>query len=48
VPPEAIGIDAILRGWLQLDLTDSMREAHGIALFEGLYATLLANAGTAI
>jgi hypothetical protein len=48
VPPEAIGVDAILRGWLHLDMTDATREAHGIALFEGLYATLMSNAATSI
>jgi hypothetical protein len=40
VPPEAAGIDAVLRGWLLLDMTDTEREAHGVALFEGLYAAL--------
>jgi hypothetical protein len=43
VPPETIGIDAILRGWIQLDILDAAREAHGIALFDGLYATLQAS-----
>jgi hypothetical protein len=41
-PPEAAGVDAILRGWLRLELTDAEREAHGIALFDGLYAALVA------
>jgi hypothetical protein len=38
VPPEAAGVDAILQGWLRADMTDTEREAHGIALFDGLYA----------
>ncbi|HEV2284351.1 MAG TPA: chromate resistance protein ChrB domain-containing protein [bacterium] len=36
--PEIPGIDAILRGWGSLG--DSEREAHGVALFEGLYGSL--------
>lgn len=36
--PEIAGVDAILGGWG--GLTDSEREAHGVALFEGLYASL--------
>jgi hypothetical protein len=36
--PEIPGVDAILRGWGAL--SDTEREAHGIALFEGLYASL--------
>lgn len=35
--PETPGIDAILGGWFSLP--DIEREAHGIALFEGLYMT---------
>jgi hypothetical protein len=42
VRPEITGIDAILQGWLHADLSDREREAHGIALFEGLYLTLAA------
>jgi hypothetical protein len=42
VPPEAAGVDAILSGWLLNDMTDAEREAHGIALFDGLYAVLAA------
>ncbi|HYM92265.1 MAG TPA: chromate resistance protein ChrB domain-containing protein [bacterium] len=38
VRPEVPGIDAILRGWMSR--TDADREAHGVALFEGLYAGL--------
>ena len=36
--PEISGVDAILRGWS--GLADAEREAHGIALFEGLYTSL--------
>ncbi len=36
--PEAPGIDAVLRGWMSR--ADADREAHGIALFDGLYAAL--------
>jgi hypothetical protein len=36
--PETTGVDAILKGWLLAQLSDTEREAHGIALFEGLYA----------
>ena len=36
--PEIAGVDAILGGWGAL--TDAEREAHGVALFEGLYASL--------
>ncbi len=35
---EIPGIDAVLRGWQ--GLPDGEREAHGIALFEGLYTAL--------
>jgi hypothetical protein len=35
---ESAGIDAVLRGWQ--GLRDGEREAHGIALFEGLYTGL--------
>jgi hypothetical protein len=38
--PEIAGIDAILKGWLVANLSDAELEAHGIALFEGLYAAL--------
>jgi hypothetical protein len=44
VPPEAAGIDAVLRGWLIVNMTDGEREAHGIALFDGLYAALVSRA----
>ncbi len=36
VRPEVPGIDAILRGWMSR--ADADREAHGVALFDGLYA----------
>ncbi len=35
---EIAGLDAVLRGWQALP--DAEREAHGIALFEGLYVAL--------
>ncbi|MHB8730565.1 MAG: chromate resistance protein ChrB domain-containing protein [bacterium] len=38
VRPEAPGIDAVLRGWMAHP--DAERETHGIALFDGLYASL--------
>jgi hypothetical protein len=38
--PETGGIDAVLRGWLLARFSDKELEAHGIALFEGLYAAL--------
>jgi hypothetical protein len=38
--PETAGIDAVLRGWLLARLSDLELEAHGVALFEGLYADL--------
>ena len=36
--PEAPGVDAILKGWVTF--TDPEREAHGLALFDGLHAAL--------
>ena len=38
--PEIAGVDALLKGWLLTGLPDAELEAHGIALFEGLYAVL--------
>jgi hypothetical protein len=35
--PESAGIEEVLRGWSDLDLTDQELEARGNALFEGLY-----------
>ncbi len=40
VRPETEGVDAILRGWLLAGLSNADLEAHGVALFEGLYAAL--------
>ncbi len=37
---ETAGIEAVLQGWLLLDLPDAEREARGCALFDGLYAAL--------
>ena len=39
-PPEVAGVDAVLRGWLRGGLSDQELERHGLALFDGLYATL--------
>jgi hypothetical protein len=36
-PPEAVGVETIIRGWLLAGLSDSELEARGIELFEGLY-----------
>jgi len=38
--PETAGIDAVLKGWLLAGFSDAALEAHGIALFEGLYTAL--------
>ena len=38
--PETAGVDAILKGWLLARFSDAELEAHGVALFEGLYALL--------
>jgi hypothetical protein len=35
--PETAGIEAVLRGWLVMGLSDQELEAHGVVLFEGLY-----------
>ncbi len=40
--PEITGVDAILKGWLKLDLSDTELEKYGISLFEGLISTLSA------
>jgi hypothetical protein len=37
VHPEAIGIDAILRGWLLENLEDGELEKRGLSLFDGIY-----------
>jgi len=36
-PPEAIGVETIIRGWLLGGLSDQELESRGIELFEGLY-----------
>jgi hypothetical protein len=38
VHPETAVIDAVLKGWLLMGFSDQELEAHGVALFEGLYA----------
>jgi hypothetical protein len=38
--PQTVGVDALLRGWLLSNFPDTAVEVHGVALFEGLYATL--------
>jgi hypothetical protein len=43
--PEAAGIDAVLEGWRQHGLRDEDLEAHGTALFEGLYSARQATFG---
>ena len=40
VRPETSGIDVILKGWLLEKLSDQELESHGVALFQGLYASL--------
>jgi len=40
VHPEAIGIDAILRGWLLENLDDVELETRGVSLFDGIYRTI--------
>jgi hypothetical protein len=42
VHPEAMGIDAILRGWLLENLTDVELEQRGLFLFDGLLQILSA------
>jgi hypothetical protein len=44
VRPEMAGVDAVLKGWLLARLSDSELEAHGVALFEGLYVALARHA----
>jgi hypothetical protein len=38
--PETAGVDAVLKGWLLASFSDAALEAHGVALFEGLYTAL--------
>jgi hypothetical protein len=40
--PGTVGIDSVLSGWLLANYSDAELEAHGMALFEGLYLTLSA------
>ncbi len=41
VRPATAGVDRIPGGSLRTDFTDAELEAHGVALFEGLYQSLL-------
>jgi hypothetical protein len=43
---ETPGVLAILHGWRLGNLTDAEMEAHGVALFEGLYTALLGQVGS--
>ncbi|HLF28833.1 MAG TPA: chromate resistance protein ChrB domain-containing protein [Anaerolineae bacterium] len=45
--PETAGIDAVLAGWLQANLSDAELESRGSALFEGLYGALSGHTPTA-
>jgi hypothetical protein len=36
--PETAVIDTVLKGWLLMGFSDQELEAHGVALFEGIYA----------
>lgn len=45
--PQISGIDALLRGWLLAGFADAALEAHGIALFEGLYVACMQGASQA-
>ncbi len=38
--PATEGVDRILHGWLRANFSDAELEAHGVALFEGLYQAL--------
>lgn len=38
--PAVEGVDRILHGWLRANFSDAELEAHGVALFEGLYQSL--------
>ena len=38
--PETVGIDAILQGWLKQNLSNQELETRGLALFDGLLASL--------
>jgi hypothetical protein len=38
--PETVGIDAALRGWLLANVPDMELEKQGLALIDGVFATL--------
>ncbi len=38
--PEAVGVNAVLRGWLKAGLTDAELVENGLVLFDGLFAIL--------
>jgi hypothetical protein len=38
--PATAGVDAVLQGWRLAGFSDNQLEAHGVALFEGLYSSL--------
>lgn len=40
--PEAVGLEAVMSGWRLLPIPDDELEARGLALFEGLYQSLIA------
>jgi hypothetical protein len=42
--PEVAGMDAVLEGWRQSNLSDEEQEQHGVALFDGLHTALLTRA----
>lgn len=44
--PETEGVTLILKGWLQSGFSEDELEAHGIALFEGLYTSLNRNSSS--
>ena len=46
VHPETAVIDAVLKGWLLMGFSDQDLEAHGVALFEGLYTAFAQGGGT--
>ena len=43
---ETPGIDAVLKGWLSLNLSDEELENHGLALFNGLFDALATQSGS--
>jgi hypothetical protein len=45
VHPETAVIDAVLKGWLLMGFSDQELEAHGVALFEGLFAAFARGGG---